>query len=202
MGVYVKLDNREPNVTNVQKFQRFLKRTFSVELFVGLGVILREMIKKKNTHTMFYPMEKMSMDARYRGVHKLLRLAESGNERCIGCGLCEKICVSNCISMETGVDKNGRKKVTNYSINLGRCVYCGLCTDVCPELAIVHGGDYEFASEQRAYYGFKEDFLTNIRDLKEQKEFQGYGALPDDVNQKIKFTPTSYINLSKEEIGD
>ncbi|WP_241517587.1 NADH-quinone oxidoreductase subunit NuoI [Campylobacter blaseri] len=184
--------------TNIDKFRRFLKRTFSVELFVGLGVVLREMLKKNSNHTMFYPMEKVNIDARYRGVHKLLRLAESGNERCIGCGLCEKICVSNCIAMDTKLGEDGRKKVINYSINLGRCVYCGLCADVCPELAIVHGGDYEFASEQRAYYGFKEDFLTNIKDLKEQKEFEGYGALPNDADFKVKLTPTTYIKKDQE----
>ncbi|EDP6827868.1 NADH-quinone oxidoreductase subunit I, partial [Campylobacter jejuni] len=96
--------------------------------------------------TIKYPFEKVKLDNRYRAVHRLMRFIESENERCIGCGLCEKICISNCIRMETSLDENGRKKVENYSINLGRCIYCGFCAEVCPELAIVHGTEYENAA--------------------------------------------------------
>jgi len=141
-------------------------------------------------------MEKFVMPPRYRGVHKLMRLLESGSERCIGCGLCEKICVANCIAMETSLGADGRKKVDNYSINLGRCVYCGLCADVCPEIAIVHGCEYELASEQRAYYGFKEDLLIRGENLclnGAAQEFAGYGSLDENAGARIKVTPNAYI---------
>ena len=151
MAKYVRIDNRPPANSNADRLYKFLSRTFSGELFVGLWVVLRNMLKRGNLHTLRYPMEKFVMPPRYRGVHKLMRLLESGSERCIGCGLCEKICVANCIAMETSLGSDSRKKVDNYSINLGRCVYCGLCADVCPEIAIVHGCEYELASEQRAY---------------------------------------------------
>lgn len=199
MGKYIKLDERKPLLNGYDKFKQVVERTFKAELFVGLWVVFREMIKKNNTHTLMYPMEKMEFNARYRGVHKLLRLLESGTERCIGCGLCEKICVSNCIAMDTYLGEDGRKKMSNYSINFGRCVYCGLCADVCPEIAIVHGGDYEFASEQRAYYGFKGDLITRAEKLNEQVEFEGYGSLSRDCAEMVKFTPTAYI---KKEIKE
>lgn len=96
---------------------------------------------KAQIHTVQYPLEKLPLSSRYRAVHELKRLLDSGNERCIGCGLCEKICVANCIRMETSYGEDKRKAVTEYSINFGRCIYCGLCAEVCPELAIVHGGD-------------------------------------------------------------
>jgi len=54
--------------------------------------------------------------------------------------------------METRYDENQRKEVTEYTINFGRCIFCGYCAEVCPELAIVHGGRYETASEQRASF--------------------------------------------------
>lgn len=193
---YIEIDKRQKATTNLEKFKRFLKRTFRLELFKGLCVTFKEMVRKDNTHTFFYPQEKLELNNRYRGVHKLLRVLESGNERCIGCGLCSKICISNCINMETSIDEKERKEVKEYSINLGRCVYCGMCADVCPELAIVHGGDYEFASEQRAYYGFKEDFLEKNRS---EYEFEGYGSLPLNSNELIKLTPTAYTQPDKEK---
>ncbi len=196
MARYVQIDKRAPIKSGGDKFRRFLARTFSGELFVGLWVVLRNMFKRGGSHTLRYPMEKFVMPPRYRGVHKLMRLLESGSERCIGCGLCEKICVANCIAMETSLGSDGRKKVDNYSINLGRCVYCGLCADVCPEIAIVHGCEYELASEQRAYYGFKEDLLIRGENLclnGAAQEFAGYGSLDENAGARIKMTPNAYI---------
>ena len=196
MARYVQIDKRAPINSGGDKLRRFLTRTFRGELFVGLWVVLKNMFKRGGSHTLRYPMEKFVMPPRYRGVHKLMRLLESGSERCIGCGLCEKICVANCIAMETSLGSDGRKKVDNYSINLGRCVYCGLCADVCPEIAIVHGCEYELASEQRAYYGFKEDLLIRGENLclnGAAQEFAGYGSLDENAGARIKMTPNAYI---------
>ena len=196
MARYVQIDKRAPIKSGGDKLRRFLARTFRGELFVGLWVVLKNMFKRGGSHTLRYPMEKFVMPPRYRGVHKLMRLLESGSERCIGCGLCEKICVANCIAMETSLGADGRKKVDNYSINLGRCVYCGLCADVCPEIAIVHGCEYELASEQRAYYGFKEDLLIRGENLclnGAAQEFAGYGSLDENAGARIKVTPNAYI---------
>ena len=195
MARYAQIDKRAPINSGGDKFRRFLSRTFNGELFVGLWVVLKNMFKRGGSHTLRYPMEKFVMPPRYRGVHKLMRLLESGSERCIGCGLCEKICVANCIAMETSLGADGRKKVDNYSINLGRCVYCGLCADVCPEIAIVHGCEYELASEQRAYYGFKEDLLIRGENLclnGAAQEFAGYGSLDENAGARIKMTPNAY----------
>ena len=196
MARYAQIDKRAPIKSGGDKLRRFLARTFSGELFVGLWVVLKNMFKRGGSHTLRYPMEKFVMPPRYRGVHKLMRLLESGSERCIGCGLCEKICVANCIAMETSLGADGRKKVDNYSINLGRCIYCGLCADVCPEIAIVHGCEYELASEQRAYYGFKEDLLIRGENLclnGAAQEFVGYGSLDENAGARIKMTPNAYI---------
>ena len=96
------------------KFTQVVSRTLKGELFVGLWIVFREMVRF-NIHTVQYPLEKLPISPRYRAVHKLLRLIESGNERCIGCGLCEKICISNCIKMDTKVSESGRKEVSEYN---------------------------------------------------------------------------------------
>ncbi len=175
------------------KFARLVRRTMRVELFVGLWIVLKEMVKF-DIHTVQYPKEKLPIGPRYRAVHELLRLLESGNERCIGCGLCEKICISKCIRMDTFQDENGRKAIGEYTINLGRCIFCGYCAEVCPELAIVHGSRYENAGEQRAHFVLKDDMLTPIDFLKagKQKEFEGFGALSQDADKNIKQTPLAY----------
>lgn len=175
------------------KFGRLVKRAVRMELFVGLWIVLKEMIKF-DIHTVQYPKEKLPIGPRYRAVHELLRLLESGNERCIGCGLCEKICISKCIRMDTFQDEDGRKAIGEYTINLGRCIFCGYCAEVCPELAIVHGPRYENASEQRAHFVLKDDMLTPIDFLKagKQKEFEGFGAISKDADANIKQTPLAY----------
>lgn len=195
MGEYKLIKTDEVALGVADKFKKFLITSLKPELFKGLWFVLKQMLfMKKNSHTLLYPLQKLELSPRYRAIHRLMKFIESENERCIGCGLCEKICVSNCIAMQTELGEDGRKKVKNYSINYGRCVYCGLCADVCPELAITHGGEYENASEQRAYFGFKDDLLTPKNELKNQREFSGYGSLRDDADKFIKQNPNAYEN--------
>ena len=188
---YYMVDIADYPTTPWGKFKRVISRTFKGELFVGLWVVLREMIKF-DIHTVQYPEEKMPIGPRYRAVHEMKRLWESDAERCIGCGLCEKICISNCIRMETKIDENSRKEVSEYTINLGCCIFCGYCAEVCPELAIVHGGRYENASEQREHFMLKEDMDTPFAELQQQLEYQGFGAISSDADERIKKTPLGY----------
>lgn len=175
------------------QFKQVVKRSLNGELFVGLWVVMREMLKF-NIHTVQYPKEKLPIGPRFRAVHKMQRLFESGTERCIGCGLCEKICISDCIRMDTRYDENKRKEVSEYSINLGRCIFCGYCAEVCPELAIIHGGRYENTSEQRAHFILYEDMLTPI-DMAvqgKQEEYPGFGAVTPHEDERVKKTPLAY----------
>ncbi|MBT5934729.1 NADH-quinone oxidoreductase subunit NuoI [Sulfurimonas sp.] len=190
---YFLLDIEDYPTDGWGKFQRVVKRTFRGELFVGLWVVLREMIKF-DIHTISYPAEKMPIGPRYRGVHEMKRLWESDAERCIGCGLCEKICISDCIRMDTKIDENSRKEVSSYTINLGRCIFCGYCAEVCPELAITHGGEYEIAADQRASFIDYDHMLTPIDTMKAnaQKEFEGFGAITPNEDAGVKKSPLSY----------
>jgi NADH-quinone oxidoreductase subunit I len=192
-GDYYLVDIEDYPTDSWGKFKRVVKRTLRGELFVGLGVVLREMIKF-NTHTVKYPLEKMPIGPRYRAVHQMKRLWESDTERCIGCGLCEKICISNCIRIDTKLDENSRKEVTEYSINLGRCIFCGYCAEVCPELAITHGGEYENASDQREHFTMYQDMLTPLDQMKagKQVEFEGFGAITPHEDERVKKTPLAY----------
>lgn len=51
---------------------------------------------------------------------------------CIRCGVCFKVCPSNCIEWdETGLP----------CIDQTRCTLCGACNDACPARAIFNRGD-------------------------------------------------------------
>ncbi len=192
---YVMLDLEHTPQTGMGKFRQVVRRTLKTELFVGLWVTMREMINalfRGQMHTVKYPFEKLPISPRYRAIHEMLRLLESGHYRCIGCGLCEKICISNCITMDTRYDENQRKEVSEYTINFGRCIFCGYCAEVCPELAIVHGQRYETASEQRASFSLFEDMLTPIDKLNLQQEYDGFGAVTPNADENIKKTPLAY----------
>ncbi len=192
---YRMLDLGKTPETGWGKFKQVVSRSLKVELLIGLGVTFGVMIRtlfRGETHTIRYPFEKIPISRRYRAIHEMKRLLESGHYRCIGCGLCEKICISNCITMDTRYDENQRKEVSEYTINFGRCIFCGYCAEVCPELAIVHGGRYETASEQRASFSLFEDMLTPIDKLKSQKEYPGFGAVTPHADENIKKTPLAY----------
>lgn len=175
-----------------ESFKRSVKLSLGADIIKGLGLTIKEFFSKPVTIN--YPFETQPLSPRYRAVHNLQRMLESGSERCIGCGLCEKICTSNCIRILTHEGEDGRKKIDSYTINLGRCIYCGLCAEVCPELAIVMGNRFENASEQRAHFGLKEDFLKDLEEAKShhQLEFAGFGSVRPSADKEVKQTPLDY----------
>ncbi len=197
---YKQLPKRTEAHSATEQFKDTLKTSLGLDLFKGLGLTIKEFFSP--SVTIHYPMEQLPLSPRYRAVHHLQRLLDSGSERCIGCGLCEKICTSNCIRIITHKGEDNRKKIDSYTINLGRCIYCGLCAEVCPELAIVMGNRFENASTQRSQYGSKSEFLTSEQDAKNcsHAEFLGFGAVSPNYNERMQATPLDYVQEpSKEE---
>jgi len=126
-------------------------------LTVGLLTTLKHFFRR--SVTLQYPDEKWTPPERFRGRHIHLT-DEEGKPLCIACGLCEKVCPSNCITVESEKNPDGPGKiVTDYRINFLRCCFCGLCVEVCPKDAIVMGHEYEMASED------KESLIMNLDQL-------------------------------------
>jgi NADH-quinone oxidoreductase subunit I len=91
--------------------------------------------------TVHYPAEKRERAERYRNSFALLHDAE-GDEACVGCLQCEKICPSQIITIvaekkESPVTGKRRGYATDFTLDLNACIFCELCVQVCPTDAIV-----------------------------------------------------------------
>lgn len=130
-----------------------------IEIVKGLFLTIRYVFRRKIT--LNYPHEKGRLSPRFRGEHALRRYP-NGEERCIGCKLCEAICPAQAITIEVEPRHDGSRKTTRYDIDMVKCIYCGFCQESCPVDAIVQGPNYEFSTETREeLYFTKEKLLEN-----------------------------------------
>jgi NADH-quinone oxidoreductase subunit I len=107
--------------------------------FEALGVTLRNLTRKPNT--VMHPFVKRERSARYRQTFALLHEA-NGDEACIGCKKCEKICPSEVITVvatkhESAITGKKRGWAEDFTLDLTACIVCELCVQVCPVDAIV-----------------------------------------------------------------
>lgn len=87
---------------------------------------------------------------RYRGFH-INDLA-----KCIGCGMCGRICMNDAI---TYVELPGLKGVLKGFpkrpvVDYGRCCYCGLCTQICPTGSLKLVPKFEHISADKRSFKF------------------------------------------------
>ena len=109
--------------------------------FDNLGVNLRNLFRAKNTEPLPWESTR-ERSARYRASFALVH-NEHGEEACIGCKMCEKICPSEIITVVPGGRQEsaatGKKRGTckDFTLDLNACIVCELCVQVCPEDAIL-----------------------------------------------------------------
>ena len=147
---------------------------FLFELFQGLFVTMYEHMRSfRETFTIQYPEERLPLEPRFRGFPRLRSHPETGEELCIACRQCEKICPDECITIVDEPHPSGRgKRAKAFVIDYERCCLCGLCVDPCPTgpiTAIYMSHDYEYAQYDR------EQFKAAMRALYEGTESVPYG---------------------------
>ena len=155
---------------------RFIKSLFFLEILKGLKITGKKLSKKPIT--VQYPEEKTPLSTRFRGLHAL-RKYPNGEERCIGCKLCEAVCPALAISIDTEERSDKTRRTTKYEIDLFKCIYCGFCEEACPVDAIVETGVFEYHFERRKDGVMNKIDLLKIGDMYEKQEL-----IDRDINSK------------------
>lgn len=123
------------------------KKILFTELIGGMGITLKYQVQK--IVTLQYPDKETWIPyERFRGLHTLNR-NEEGQELCVACELCSRICPTDCITVIPMEDDTG-KGITDriakvWTVDLVRCLYCGYCEEACPTTAVRMGRHFETA---------------------------------------------------------
>lgn len=137
-----------------------------------IGFVFPPAGKKRSVFTVYYPEEQVQLPPAYRG-RPVLVMRRDGSEKCVACGLCEKMCPAGAISIVAEEKPNGDRYPAGYSIDMARCVYCGYCEEVCPKEAIVMSSEYQgLAERDRSKMRYpKEKLLRSEESVRERIEY-------------------------------
>jgi len=137
-----------------------------------IGFVLPPKGEKRSIITVYYPEEKVTLPAAYRG-RPVLVARDNGTEKCVACGLCEKICPASAITIIAEERESGERYPASYILDMARCVYCGYCEEVCPKEAIVMSAEYEgLAKRDRNNLRYsKEMLLRSEKSVKDRIEY-------------------------------
>ena len=144
----------------------YLKSLTLWELVKGLRLTGAYLVARKIT--VQFPEEKTPMSPRFRGLHALRRYP-NGEERCIGCKLCEAVCPALAITIETAERDDGTRRTTRYDIDLTKCIFCGFCEESCPVDSIVETRILEYHGESRGDLIYTKPMLLAIGDAYEDE---------------------------------
>jgi NADH-quinone oxidoreductase subunit I len=146
------------------KISRFLRSLMLLELLKGMALTGRYFFARKIT--VQFPEEKTPQSFRFRGLHAQRRYA-SGEERCIGCKLCEAVCPALAITIEVAEREDGTRRTTRYDIDLTKCIFCGFCEESCPVDAIVETRILEYHGEKHGDLYYTKSMLLAVGDKNE-----------------------------------
>lgn len=146
------------------------EKTYLPQIVKGLVLTAKQVFRPKFTRQ--YPEEKWVTPPSFRGRPVLVQ-EENGQERCVACGLCSRVCPSLAIEIQAGETELEKERYPEkFEINMVRCIFCGFCEEVCPEEAIVMSNEYElvFNSQEEAVFG-KDKLLTPKKKLEPRLKF-------------------------------
>jgi NADH-quinone oxidoreductase subunit I len=143
---------------------------YLLSTFQSLFATLRQALAKPTT--VEFPKVKRERAPRIRASFALTRDAQ-GDENCIGCKKCEKICPSEVITVVASkrpspVTGKARGYADDFTLNLQACIICELCVQVCPTDAIIMVKEQEAPGYSRADLTLTMDKLYKNGETKER----------------------------------
>ncbi|MFN2281142.1 MAG: 4Fe-4S binding protein [Anaerolineales bacterium] len=151
------------------------------------GVRQRMTPDTKGIFTVNYPEERVPTAENFRFVPFLVYDEVNGEKdiRCTACGICSKVCPTQCIWITRAEDpETGKPQKTpaEFYIDTDLCMNCGYCAEYCPFDAIKMDHDYELAT-----YNRKENNVHNIdRLLKPASYYAEIRPLHYAIEQQAK----------------
>lgn len=71
---------------------------------------------------------------------------EFDSSKCIGCGLCIRVCAPSSINKEVKKIDDTTQEIT-MTFDLGSCTFCGMCSEFCAKKAITLTNEFNMISE-------------------------------------------------------
>lgn len=108
-------------------------------------------IDGKGIFTVQYPEQQRKIAENFR-FHPFLIYEETPDQpRCTACGVCARVCPTQCIWIQRATDDKGRPKAqpAGFWIDQTICMSCGYCTEYCPFDAIKMDQDHETVHTDR-----------------------------------------------------
>jgi NADH-quinone oxidoreductase subunit I len=111
--------------------------------------------KSTGLFTVQYPEESVLIPEEFRVIPFLVyTLGEDRvrNYRCTACGICSKVCPTQCIWITRKKDEVTGKPIAaseDFFIDVDKCMNCGTCAEFCPFDAIKMDHDFQIASYTR-----------------------------------------------------
>ncbi|HMS86020.1 MAG TPA: NADH-quinone oxidoreductase subunit NuoI [Nitrospira sp.] len=152
--------------------KKILHAALFYEIWDAMKVTFRHMLHRPMTFQ--YPREHRTIPDAHRGALGLLRY-DDGQERCVGCDLCEAACPSHCIKVISAEDTTRplQRYASEFYIDITKCVFCGYCVEACPVNALAMTKMYEYSTHDKRSLLFDKNRLYDIgeRHLEDGKKY-------------------------------
>ena len=144
--------------------KKVLQAALFYEIWDAMKVTFKHMFHRPITFQ--YPREQRTIPDTHRGALGLLRY-DDGQERCVGCDLCEAACPSHCIKVISQEDKDRplQRYASEFYIDITKCVFCGYCVEACPVNALAMTKMYEYSTHDKRTLLFDKPRLYEIGEL-------------------------------------